>query len=261
MRSTPRRILAALALALLLLPAAWACGPYRLAFYEYGSLYYRGADGKFQGIDKDVVEELARRSGCRIETVLESRARTWQLLAAGQMDLTVSTLPTPERQRYLELVPYLRSTQVVLLRRELAAALPTAEAFLADGSRRLLVVRAYAFVPPLARLVAQLRAQGRLVEAADQPAALRALKAGRADGLLLGGNSLALARAHDPALAGAFEALDYAPGNVTVAALAMSRQNVRAEDRALLTRTLEAMVSDGTVEAYRLLHLGKAIGD
>ena len=85
MRPVFRRLPAVLLALLTALSArpAWACGPYRLAFYEYGSLYHRGADGQFHGIDKDVVEELARRSGCRFDTVLESRARTWQQLAAG----------------------------------------------------------------------------------------------------------------------------------------------------------------------------------
>ena len=259
MRFTPCRILAALAL-MLLLPSSWACGPYRLAFYEYTALYYRGPDGLYRGIDKDVVDELARRSGCRFETVLESRARTWQQLAAGQLDLSVSVLPTPERERHLELVPYLRSQQWVVTRRELAGSLATPEAFLADTARRLLVVRAAAYVPPLQSLVDKLRAQGRVVEAPDQPTALRAFKAGRADAVILGGNSLALARARDAAFAAASEALDYAPGNVSVATLAMSRQRVLAADRALLRRTLEEMVRDGSVEAYRLRHLSDTAG-
>jgi polar amino acid transport system substrate-binding protein len=259
MRSAPRRILAALVL-VLSLPAASACGPYRLAFYEYTALYYRGADGQYRGIDKDVVDELARRSGCRFETVLESRARTWQQLAAGQLDVSVSVLPTPERERDLELVPYLRSQQWMVMRRELAATLATPEAFLADRTRRLLVVRAAVYVPPLQALVTQLRAQGRVVEAPDQPTALRAFKAGRADAVILGGNSLALARARDANFATTFEALDYAPGNVSVATLAMSRQRVAAADRALLRRTLEEMVRDGSVEAYRLRHLADTAG-
>ncbi|MFY7864122.1 MAG: hypothetical protein ACOVRJ_04700, partial [Roseateles sp.] len=60
---------------------AVACGPYTLAYYELGALYYRDADGRFAGIDKDVVEELSRRSGCSFKTVRESRVRIWDQLS------------------------------------------------------------------------------------------------------------------------------------------------------------------------------------
>jgi len=47
MRSASRRLSGAI-LALALAAPAWACGPYRLAFYEYTGLYYRGADGQYR---------------------------------------------------------------------------------------------------------------------------------------------------------------------------------------------------------------------
>ena len=153
----------------------------------------------------------------------------------------------------------MQSRQLMVLRHELAAALPTSAAFLADRERRLMVVRAYVYAPPLQSLVEQLRGQGRTVEAADQPAAIRAFKAGRADALILGSNSLAVLRARDPAFNAAHAALDYAPGNVTIGALAMSRQRISAEDRALLRRTLEDMVREGFVEDARLRHLGDMV--
>jgi ABC-type amino acid transport substrate-binding protein len=43
------------------------CGTIPLAYYENGALYYRNADGRYAGIDKDVVEEVARRTGCQIK--------------------------------------------------------------------------------------------------------------------------------------------------------------------------------------------------
>ena len=50
----------------LLLAAPWAqaCGPYDIAFYELGSLYYQNASKQYVGIDKDLIEEIGRRSGC-----------------------------------------------------------------------------------------------------------------------------------------------------------------------------------------------------
>ena len=51
--------------------------PYSLALHEHG-LLYAGQTG--EGIDKDVADELARRSGCRIAVSVMPRSRIWQLI-------------------------------------------------------------------------------------------------------------------------------------------------------------------------------------
>src|SRR5471032_2185942 len=45
-----------------------ACGDISVAFYENGALFYQDGAGAWSGIDKDVVEELARRLGCRFHS-------------------------------------------------------------------------------------------------------------------------------------------------------------------------------------------------
>ncbi|WP_334277777.1 substrate-binding periplasmic protein [Roseateles microcysteis] len=241
-------------LLLFVLPAiAHACGPYRLAFYEYASLYHRDADGQYRGIDKDVVEELAKRSGCRFNTVLESRARTWALLESGGLDITVSALITPERERLVELVPYLQSRRVVLLQNRSVPT--TSEAFLMDAKRNLLTVRASRDGPQMEALLAQLRERGRIVEAPDQPTAIRAFKAGRADALLIGVTSLALVRQQDPDF-NSYEAAIWAPTERVVGAFAMSRERVNEVDRARLREALQAMRLDGSLDAIMRRHLG-----
>lgn len=246
-----------LALLMLVLQAqAWACGPYSLAFYEYGALYFRTEDGRWDGIDRALVDELARRSGCRFDTRLESRVRIWAQFAAGQLDITVSALSTPERERMAELLPYIRSRQYVLMRPELADTLASASAFTADATRTLLVVRGYVQTPTLQAWVDELRALGRVVEAPDQPSAMRAFKAGRADALILGANSLAAARRNDRAFA-RFAALSFAPQEHTVGALALSRERVAEADRALLRRTLQEMQRDGSLDAIKRRFLGE----
>ncbi|MDI4635718.1 transporter substrate-binding domain-containing protein [Pelomonas sp. V22] len=237
-----------------LLPTvAEACGPYRLAFYEYASLYHREADGQYRGIDKDLVEELARRTGCRFETTLESRARTWALMASGGLDLTVSALITLERERQFEMLPYLQSRRVVLLQYRAVPA--TAEAFLADPTRRLLMVRSARDGPQMEALLAPLRQQGRIVEAPDQPSAIRAFKAGRADALLIGATSLALLRQQDPDFR-SYETAVWAPAERVVAALAISRERVSEADRTRLRAALLAMRRDGGLDAIVRRHLG-----
>lgn len=247
-----RSVLAGLLL-LVLTGAAQACGPYRVAFYEYASLYHRDADGQYRGIDKDMIEELSRRSGCRFETVLESRVRTWALLAAGQLDITVSALSSPERDRLVEMVPYLQSRRAVLLQTRAVPA--TSEAFLADPKLRLLMVRSSRDGPQMEVLLAQLRERGRIVEAPDQPSAIRAFKAGRADALLIGVTSLAIVRQQDPDF-NSYETSYWAPTERVVGSLALSREKVSEADRTRLREALLAMRRDGSLDAIVRRHLG-----
>jgi polar amino acid transport system substrate-binding protein len=51
--------------------------PYTLALHEHGLLYSASIDA---GIDKDIADELTRRSGCKITVTLMSRDRIWQLI-------------------------------------------------------------------------------------------------------------------------------------------------------------------------------------
>ncbi len=251
-----RTWIAALAAAAACLAApAQACGSYTVGLYEYSALYYRDAQGRWAGIDKEVVEELARRSGCKLRTSTESRVRIWALIAAGQMDMTVSALRTPERELLVEFIPYIESRQYVVLRPALAGALTTPAAFLADSKRRLIVVRGYAFTPTLEAWIATLRTQGRIDDAPDQPTALRIFKAGRGDAVVLSAHSLASARRADPAFA-SFVALSYAPQERSIGALALSRQRVPQPDRDRMRNAMDEMLRDGTMESIKRRHLG-----
>lgn len=164
-----RRALAAVCLACWaqLGAAAPACGPYSVAMYEFGALYYRNADQSFSGIDKDVIEALARRSGCILEQRLDSRVRIWDQLARGTLDITVSGVETAERLKLAEFYPYISTRNYVLLRKTLAPQFSGAEAFLAAREHRIAVVRGFRYGPQLDALIQQLREQGRVDEVAD----------------------------------------------------------------------------------------------
>lgn len=247
-----------LVMACLLLPGTvLACGPYRVAFYDYAVLYHRDADGQYRGIDKDVLDELARRTSCRFDTVLESRARTWALMAAGGLDITLSAVMNAERERMVELVPYVQSHRAVVLRSRSVPGTP--DDFLRDESRRLLKVKAARDGPQMEAWLAQLEARGRIVEAPDQPTAIRAFKAGRADALVIGTAALARLRQQDPEF-NALDAVFWTPTERVVGALALSRERVSEADRATLRDALQAMRRDGSLDAILRRHVGDKLG-
>jgi polar amino acid transport system substrate-binding protein len=234
---------------------ALACGPYTVGFYEYSGLYYRDAKDRWVGIDKDVVDELARRTGCRLDARTESRVRIWAQIASGHMDMTVSALMTRERELLVEFIPYIESKQYVVMRPAQAATLTTPAAFLADKKRRVIAVRGYVFTPTVESWLTTMRIQGRVDEAPDQSTAMRIFKAGRGDAVVLSAHTLASARRADPVFA-SYVALSYAPQERSIGALALSRERIPQPDRDLMRHAVEDMLKDGTIEGFKHRHLG-----
>jgi polar amino acid transport system substrate-binding protein len=235
-----------------------ACGRYTLAFYELGALYYRNAAGEYAGIDKDVVDELGRRSGCKFSTTLESRVRIWDQLAKHKLDLSVSGIATPERQQFAEFLPYFQTRNYALLRRELVVSLATPEAFLADPLRRVAVVKSFKHGAVFDAWLAQLRTQHRVDELPDFDSVLRVFKAGRVDAILALPTVLARVQATNPAL-DQFSIMDWAPHDRIVHALIVSRDRVSPSDRELLRAGLQSMHKDGTLEAIFKRHVGSTL--
>ena len=257
----PTRLLRpVLTLALTLLLSAhpaMACGPYTVAFYEFGQLYYHDANGAATGIDKDLVEALAQHSGCRLLPTVESRVRIWDQLARGQLDMTVSGVSTPNRLQQAEFWPYFRSRNHALLRKDLAQRLPTPAAFLAATDRRAVVVRSFRHGSFFDGFIEQLRAQKRVDEVADFDTALRVFKSGRVDLMLA--HPLNLSRQKEPWLAGVAQ-LDWGPHDDVLGALVVSRSRVSEADRTRLRASLTSLLRDGSIDGILIRHAGATLG-
>jgi polar amino acid transport system substrate-binding protein len=234
------------------------CGPYSLAFYEHGVLYYRDANGDYAGIDLDVVNELAKRSGCMFNTVLESRVRIWDQLAKNVLDLSVSGIPSPEREQYAEFMLYLQSHNFALIRRDLAGALSTPEAFLADTKRLVVVVKSFKHGAVFDAWLDKMRTQQRVTEVPDFESAVRVFKLGRADAMLALPTSWPLILRRE-GLQDQVSVLDWAPQDRITAGLIVSRQRVSEVDRQRLRAALTSMLKDGTLEAIFKRHVGASL--
>jgi polar amino acid transport system substrate-binding protein len=248
-----RTLLAGLLLASAAL-AAHACGPHTAALYPYARFYYEDAERGPSGIDKDMFDELAARSGCQLRLVVESRVRIWDQMRRGTVQLTLSALLSPERLEIAEMVPYAQGRYQVLMRRELAARVPSIAAFEADRTLRLLDVRGYAHGPTIDAWVQRMRSQGRLVETGDFKTAARMLRAGRADALLAlpSGWGIAMAAFDNP---DELVSVEVTPNERNPVALAMALAMPEA-DRLRLRRALQAMLAEGTVYEILRRHLG-----
>jgi polar amino acid transport system substrate-binding protein len=102
------------------LPASRADGPdcsrpYTLALHDHGLLYSAATD---TGIDKDFADELIRRSGCKVNVSLMSRARIWQLIESGALDFSLSGITNPERDKYAAFAWYFSNKYYLLVRKD-----------------------------------------------------------------------------------------------------------------------------------------------
>lgn len=88
---------------------------YRTAVNESEPLYYRDeAHNKFIGITADVIDELAKRTGCKFEVQPINRSKLYQDMASFRVDLALVTI---RNERYDKVAKFL---PIAKLQREVA---------------------------------------------------------------------------------------------------------------------------------------------
>jgi polar amino acid transport system substrate-binding protein len=229
------------------------CGPYTVALYDMLGYYARQPDGSWAGADKDVIDALAQRTGCRFHQVLESRVRIWTMILTDKLDITVSGVATPERLAHAHFLSYMGGRNMVLLHPQVEAGIKTPEDFLAKPHYTVAVVKSFQHGATYEAWLARLRAEGRVHDAADVTATLRLLQLGRVQAII---STLPLP---PEATTKAWRAMDWAPRDNIVAGLVLSKTRVRPADRERLAAGLRSMRRDGTLEAIYTRHMGAAV--
>jgi polar amino acid transport system substrate-binding protein len=111
--------------------------PLSLGLHEHG-LLYAGQTG--EGIDKDIADEMARRSGCRLTL---PRARIWQLIETGALDFTLSGIANPQRDKFAAFAWYVSNKYYLLVRRD--AEVRNAAEFRRKRGLRLGLIRSFRY--------------------------------------------------------------------------------------------------------------------
>jgi len=89
--------------------------PFSLGLHEHGVLYTAQTG---EGIDKDIADEMTRRTHCRIGLTVLPRARIWQLIESGALDFTLSGITDPQRERFAAFAWYVANKYYLLVRRD-----------------------------------------------------------------------------------------------------------------------------------------------
>ena len=125
------------------------CGrPLSLALHEHGLLYSAQTG---EGIDKDIADELARRSGCKLRVSVMPRARIWQLIEAGALDFSLSGITNEARERFASFAWYVSNKYYLLVRKD--TGVKTLADFERNPALTLGVIRSFRYSPTANRLV------------------------------------------------------------------------------------------------------------
>lgn len=233
------------------------CGELRIAFYEHGALYYLDQQQKPHGIDLDIIEELERRSACQFSRSLDSRIRIWTQLEQASLDMTVSGIPNPEREKYAHFLIYMTGRNYALLQPDLPKSAYSLQGFLEQSELKLGVIKTFKHGPVYDQLIQQLRAQNRVVEVADFISLYRIFKARRVDAIIGLPTSWGQAEIRQTYLSEA-QIMDWAPHERIEAGLVISKARVPQATVQLLQQHLKAMLQDGTVLKIFKRHINEA---
>ncbi len=154
--------------------------PYTLALHDHGLLYSAETG---TGIDKDVSDELIRRSGCKVTATLMARARIWQLIESGALDFSLSGITNTERDKFAAFAWYFSNKYYLLVRKD--AGVRTIADFDHNPALQMGVIRSFRYSESANKLVDKLQADNRLSQSGGLAPLYQALILGRIQGMII----------------------------------------------------------------------------
>ena len=151
-----------------------------LALHDHGLLYSADTD---TGIDKDVADELIRRSRCKVTVSLMPRARIWQLIESGALDFSLSGIANAERDRFAGFAWYFSNKYYLLVRND--SGVRNLSAFEQHDALQLGVIRGFRYSESANHLVDTLQNANRVSQAGGLAPLYQALMLGRIQGMII----------------------------------------------------------------------------
>ncbi|MET3137185.1 polar amino acid transport system substrate-binding protein [Undibacterium sp. GrIS 1.2] len=154
--------------------------PFTLALHDHGLLYSAKTG---EGIDKEIADEMSRRSGCKVIVSVLPRARIWQLIESGALDFSLSGISNAERDRFASFAWYFSNKYYLLVRKELN--IQQLKDFENNPDLQLGVIRSFRYSPNANRLLDKLHAEQRVRYASDLDPLYQILEANRIQAMII----------------------------------------------------------------------------
>lgn len=226
--------------------------PISFALYENGYIYDAASN---TGIDKDVAEELAKRSGCVFELSVKPRARIWSEIERGDLMMTGSGIQTDQRDAFSWAVRYMAQKNYVLVKND--SAVRSAAQFTADPSLLWGAVRSYKHGDKADAFLAGLRQQTRVVEEADLATVFRIFASVHRTSALFAPPPAYAKYLNDVGLTGGVRVEDWFPEDLPIPhSLIFSKKAFSAPEMEKWRAIVAQMRNDGTLKAIYKKYLG-----
>ncbi|QDQ26160.1 amino acid ABC transporter substrate-binding protein [Chitinimonas arctica] len=154
--------------------------PLSLALHEHGLLYRASSN---TGIDRDVADELIKRSNCSIQVSLMPRSRIWKMLEAGALDFSLSGISNPERDKFAMFAWYFANKYTLLIRKD--ARVQQLAEFAQIPKLKLGVIRSFRYSEMMNRFVDTLAATERVIESTSYDALYKNLILNRIQAVII----------------------------------------------------------------------------
>ena len=218
--------------------------PIRISFLVTTVLYDAEQDA---GFDKDVIDELQARTNCAFEKVQLPRARTWVELEKGNLDMTTSVLVTPEREKTLWTVNYIKLRSFLLVDKEQALGIKTLDDFLSHPKKpNLGVVIGYKYGHDFDEWIKKLTARGQVQFIQDTNTLYKMLKHKRF-AAVIGTPLIYRSQLELNSISDRIEFLDLGGESASIArALGFSKKTFTTESIPRWAKIIHTMYTDGT---------------
>ncbi len=153
---------------------------YTLAYHEHGMLYSSTTDS---GIDKDVADEMIKRSGCKFEVSLMPRSRIWMLIEAGKLDFSMSGITNDARDKFAAFAWYFHNKYYLLVRKD--ANVKSLAEFEKNPNLEIGAVRSFRYSPKANAFVDKLSEQKRITDALEHKQLLNMISLNRIQGVIV----------------------------------------------------------------------------
>ncbi|WP_374377772.1 substrate-binding periplasmic protein [Dongia sp.] len=219
-----------------------------MATVELGPMSHFG-----QGVDADVLKELARRSGCSFEIAEVPRIDIWPGIEDGRIDLATSQISTPQRAKLAHFVTYFGFKNMMVVPAAKGASPADFPTFVARKSAKLGLVRGYRYGNFYDYHLKSLLGDARVIEFATHQDLYAALEQGRVQAILAA--SMTYYYFLKSTQREKFKLVDASPAPPTPSGVALSRRTFSGAQADNWLRLIEEMRIDGTMHRLAAGHI------
>ncbi len=204
------------------------------------------ADGKYQGVSVDIINELTKRTGCKFEVHWFPRGRLFAEFEAGKVDAAMGAVRTAERDAFARHIPYGYTQFELVLSKQLGKFSSLAD-FVERSKARLNLTRGIAYSPETAALVEKLTLAGRVELVNDFEVVFKKMAINRADGTIAPSIIYLLHLRRQNITDVVAIPMPEAPRQVI--GMYVSKRSVPLDVRNMLAQAMRGMIEDGSMPA------------